>query len=387
MSPSAADSGMLFYFALDESGGTGKGYDRLFFDQNRDLDLRNDPVVQRQAHPPAKATEGIHMTPIEEVVVFDLLTLRQGEDASNAPPVEMIPRLVLAGREPKIYKWMNFVRTKVFEGTVRIGGERFQARLGNDYAITFGLDSPIAALVLSPPGNRDGRAFDWWGSDRLMANHKIRGRFFTLTATPAGDQVQVRPYEGDLGTFAVGPGKRTLTNLSISGSLDATNRAVPVGDDIEHGRPQPARECLLPVGDYLPEILSVRFGRLRIELSQNYHSEGSRMNRAARPSVYGIHIRKDTPFVLDFASPPEVMFTSPTNGQHIKLGDTVMLSAVLVDPVLDTMIRGLVDTTRKQTVGPDGKPLGYERDFPLDPTVVVLRANGEKVAEGVMPFG
>lgn len=81
------------------------------------------------------------------------------------------------------------------------------------------------------------------------------------------------------------------------------------------------------------------------------------------------------------------MFTSPTNSQRIKLGDTVMVSAVLVDPKLDVMIRGLDDTSRKQTKGADGKPLGYERDLSLDPRVVVTRANGQKVAEGVMPFG
>ena len=39
------NSGQIVYFAVDESQGTGKGYDRLYFDANGDLDLRNDPVV------------------------------------------------------------------------------------------------------------------------------------------------------------------------------------------------------------------------------------------------------------------------------------------------------------------------------------------------------
>jgi hypothetical protein len=51
------------------------------------------------------------------------------------------------------------------------------------------------------------------------------------------------------------------------------------------------------------------------------------------------------------------------------------------------MIRGLDDTSRKQTKDADGKPLGYTRNLPLDPTVIITRAGGEKVAEGVMPFG
>ena len=60
---------------------------------------------------------------------------------------------------------------------------------------------------------------------------------------------------------------------------------------------------------------------------------------------------------------------------------------MLVDPKLDLMIRGLDDTKRKQTKGADGQPLGYERKLSLDPRVIVTRINGEKVAEGVMPFG
>jgi hypothetical protein len=32
------DSGALFHFAVDESGGTGMGHDRLYFDLNGDLD-------------------------------------------------------------------------------------------------------------------------------------------------------------------------------------------------------------------------------------------------------------------------------------------------------------------------------------------------------------
>jgi hypothetical protein len=141
------------------------------------------------------------------------------------------------------------------------------------------------------------------------------------------------------------------------------------------------------VGDYLPEFLTLQFGRLRIQLSQNYHSEGKRQSRDGRPNIYGITIRKDQPFALDFSNQPEVMFTSPTNSQRVKPGDTVMVMAVLVDPKLDIMIRRLEDTSRKQTKDAEGKSLGYQRNLSLDPTVIITRVNGEKVAEGVMPFG
>ena len=116
-------------------------------------------------------------------------------------------------------------------------------------------------------------------------------------------------------------------------------------------------------------------------------SDGKPRERGDRPAVYGITIRKDKPFVLDFSNKPDVMFASPAKDQRVKLGSSLEVKAVLVDSNLDMMIRDLDDTTRKQTKDADGKPLGYERNLSLDPQVIITRANGEKVAEGVMPFG
>jgi len=157
--------------------------------------------------------------------------------------------------------------------------------------------------------------------------------------------------------------------------------------EIKSGSPVEARRCEVPVGDYLPEYLTLQFGRLRIALSQNYHSEGKRQSREGRPPVYGMTVRKDRPFVMDFSDPPDVMFTSPVDHQRVRSGDTLSVTAVLVDPKLDIMIRRLDDTSRKQAKDADGKPLGYERSLSLDPTVIITRTSGEKVAEGVMPFG
>jgi len=60
---------------------------------------------------------------------------------------------------------------------------------------------------------------------------------------------------------------------------------------------------------------------------------------------------------------------------------------VLIDPKLDYMIRHVNDTAQKQTKDENGHDLGYTRNLSLDPHVIITRTNGEKVAEGVMPFG
>jgi len=381
--PDDTNSGVLFYFAADESRGTGKGYDRLYFDANRDLDLRNDPVAKLQQSPPDHGYKP-NFGGIKAVAVFDFLKVNLSTNSSSPNLIEIMPRLLLTGDDKQTYRYLFFVRTRLFEGDIRIAGEKFHARIGNDYVISPSFDFPGTALELSG----EKTSFDWWGGDRISAMHKVNGRFFSFSATQAGE-LTVHPYPGDLGTFEIGPGNRKLTNTSFSltGSFEARDWAVAVGGDIKDGRPVEASRCQVPVDDYLPEFLTLQFGRLRIQLSQNYHSEGKRQNRDGRPNIYGITIRKDRPYVLDFSNPPDVMFTSPTNSQRVKPGDTVMVMAVLVDPKLDIMIRRLEDTSRKQTKDAEGKSLGYERNLSLDPTVIITRANGEKVAEGVMPFG
>jgi len=54
------------------------------------------------------------------------------------------------------------------------------------------------------------------------------------------------------------------------------------------------------------------------------------------------------------------------------------------------MIRGLDDASvkiKKEYTDPEGDKHSYEVVKSLDPNVVIARADGEVVAEGVMPFG
>jgi hypothetical protein len=63
----------------------------------------------------------------------------------------------------------------------------------------------------------------------------------------------------------------------------------------------------------------------------------------------------------------------------------------MIDPELDIMIRGLDDTSvmvDKEYKDSKGKVIHTaKRAKSLDPKVVITRADGEIVAEGVMPFG
>ena len=84
-------------------------------------------------------------------------------------------------------------------------------------------------------------------------------------------------------------------------------------------------------------------------ISQNYHSDGKPQDIDRSAWAYGIKIRKDETFVWDFSDPPEVMFASPAKDQTYKRGDEIKVKAVLTDPKLTIMIRGLADADRKET--------------------------------------
>jgi hypothetical protein len=222
------NSGVQYYFALDESRGTGKGYDLLYFDGNQDLDLRNDPVAKLQPNPPDQGYAP-RFGGIKSKAAFDFLKVNLNTNNGSSNFVDLMPRLLVTGYAKETYCYMFFVRTRLYAGDIQIASKKFHAQLGNDYAIYPGFDSPGTALVLTK-----GDQFDWWGGDRLSAMHKVDSRFFSFSATQTGE-LTVHPYQGDLGTFAIGPGGRNMTNFGVSGSMRTKDWAVAGGGDIKEG--------------------------------------------------------------------------------------------------------------------------------------------------------
>ncbi len=366
------------------ASGPPPKYDRLYFDANRDLDLTNDPVLKPLPDPPPGA---IPEYQAPQIVAFDYLTVEFDHGPGIGPrPFRILPRLVVSDER---YGAVYFVAAVARRGRVHVGLREYEAVLGQAYLVTGRFDRPHTHLELTPVGFSEERE-SWWGADELCALREADGQSYTISTTPTGDKLYVRPYRGDFGIFAVGPGKRDIKELGVGGSIRSSGLAVPLERRPWADPAAKTREHKVPVGDYLPTFLHVRYGRLAIGISKNYHSDGRPRDRSDRALVFGMKIRKDKPFVLDFSNPPEVMFASPARHQVFKPGDELQVAAVLVDPVLDFMIRGLDDTTRKQkeTVKlPDGKEHSYERSLSLDPIVAIANSSGKKVAEGKMPFG
>lgn len=378
------DSGFLYHFAIDESQGPGKGYDRLYFDLNRDLDLTNDELRTTLKSPPKRATlNNPHLT---QQVCFNYLSVNFEDGRAGQYPVEIMSRLTIYDSG---HANLCFVTTEARKGRIAISGHRYDVLLGHNYLVSGCFNRPWTALHLIPNGDMN-KQLHWLNADRLMAVHKMDGTYYCFSATPSGDKLIAHPYEGKLGTFMGGSGGRDITYIGCSGSLCSKDKSVAIGSELENGWPEPSSQSHIPIGDYLPLSLTIQYDKLRINLSDNYHADGKPLSRASVDKKYGIRIRENEPFVFDFSNEPEVMFASPGKDSRIKRGEELAVKAVLIDPELDVMIRHLTDTSRKvkqEETTVDSRKRTVWRDVSLDPKVLITRANGDTVAEGVMPFG
>ena len=232
----------------------------------------------------------------------------------------------------------------------------------------------------------------WWGSWSLHSYHIIDGKFYEFILTNDGKKIAARPYKGELGTIKVGKGGRELEKVEFNGSvMQQGSVSSPIGT-IKERWPESVTECVIPVGDYTANIMHIKYDNLDICISNNYHTNAQGQSRSEKEIVYGMQVRKDKPYVLDFSNKPMVVFDEPSKDKTtFSRGDEIKFAAVLVDPELDIMIRGLDDKSVKvdrELKNSDGKVIQTIKvDKSLDPNVVITRADGEIVAEGVMPFG
>jgi len=231
----------------------------------------------------------------------------------------------------------------------------------------------------------------WWGSWSLHSYHKIDDGFFEFMLVEESNKIAARPYKGQLGIIKVGKGDRDLEKVEFNGSVHQQGSVAARIGTIKERWPEAVAECKIPVGDYTPYIMGVTYDNLSITISNNYHTNAQGQYRG-KETVYGMQVRKDKPYVLDFSNKPMVVFDQPPMSKtSFSRGQEIEFASVLIDPKLDIMIRGLDDTSVKvdrEYKDPDGKVIRTMKvNKSLDPKVVITRADGEVIAEGVMPFG
>jgi hypothetical protein len=364
-------------------------YDRLYFDANRDLDLTNDPVVKPMKDPPSGVSQLVGE--MGDSCVFEYLNVKFDYGPGLGPqPFRMVP--MLQASDPTS-GYLLLTPTVAREGKSRVGTKQYTAVLTQSYTIAGRFDGPFTSLSLTRE-NSTGSERSWSWVGWLCGMLEVDGQLYSFSATPTGDKLTVAPYRGDFGTFEIGPGQRNIDKLGATGRfLSNKPSLVNVGEGTSPFLPgtKKSRRHRLPVGDYLPTSLEVDFGPVGVSLSPNDYSEDGTDDRKAKPPTYGIKIRKDKPYVLDFSNKPAVLFTGPGKDETLRPGSNVHIEAVLTDPVLDLMIGGLEDKTRKVTEltfkDPQGKDVTIPRYASLDPTIVIADSSGKEVSGGKMPFG
>jgi hypothetical protein len=231
----------------------------------------------------------------------------------------------------------------------------------------------------------------WWGSWSLHSYHKIDDKFFEFMLIEDGTKIAARSYKGPLGTIKAGKGGRELEKVVFKGSVHQQGQvAAPIGI-IKERLTEAVAECQIPAGDYTSYIMHITYDNLDICISNNYHTNAQGQS-GGKEIVYGMQVRQDKPYVLDFSNEPMIIFDQPPRNQtSFSRGDEIQFAAVLIDPKLDIMIRGLDDTSvkvDKEYKDANGKVIQTVKvNKSLDPNVVISRADGEVIAEGVMPFG
>lgn len=360
------NSGISCPFVCDESAGTGKGFDRLYFDLNGNQDLSDEaPIALSQTKPKNTIYTSQWVKHDLFSAPFEILC-----DKADRRTVEVIARLSI-GEDDRAN--IVFIPTRVYSGKIKVGGRVLTATLGRDLGLHWRLDDSGTALYLYDLAKRQSLS-SWSNGDTLQATHRIGETLYQFSASPSGHQLTVRPYAGQTGLFEFAAGNRQVKGeLRITGTLASKETSVRIGPG-ENTYPLKGLQkgCIIPVGDYEPLTLSATLGTLAVDVSANRYSEnGTIKNSIAR----GISIRSDTPCAWTFSNRPTIIFVSPDKDQRIKAGTQAYINAGLVDMERDVMIRGL---TRIEQDG---------RRVPIPPNVTITRSDGKIVAEGVMPFG
>ena len=366
------DLTLLYFFVADESAGPGTGYDRLYVDLNGDRDLRNDAPVAPKSDWPQQLSRR-HVA-VEKEVLFESIGIPLPYGAAGRRPVEMVARLhSLKGGGGML----SFVPLKARRGRIEIAGQPYDVFLGQEQPICGWFDHPGTSFYLVPKSGADGPGAPV-ASTTLMMMPCLGQTYYRFAATPAGDKLLVRPYEGPLGEFRVSP-KWGTDALTVSGYLVSRDARIRVSGP----------QCRLPVGDYSLRSLTVTHDKLTFSVQPNVHVDGGFRAKLYHPPAYPIAIRSDTCFVLDFSHPPQMIFSSPPRNRRARPGENLFVVAVLTDPVLDFALCDLRYDSLPAAGPKESAAQAWARKWnaTLRPQVTIARADGQIVAQGTMDYG
>jgi len=244
--------GLLLY-AIDESKGTGKGYDTVYIDANRNADLTDDKPISARAKPQATT-----FTPWVEVTSHQgPLT---GAHLSNPIPV----RITLNTYSGTLYASLS--RRGGWKGSIESNKGKIEcAVLDTNATGTYGEptlfnddfsfprergDSLYADINLS-----GSVLFDYDTPHIMMMQNAniVAGRPYHITASPTGDAITVAPYTGPSGTLVVA----TDNIAKLDGRI--TSLALLGKSGYHYFKTYEGSPLTLPIGEYKLERCNLNF--------------------------------------------------------------------------------------------------------------------------------
>jgi hypothetical protein len=359
-----------YFFAVDESKGTGTGYDTVYLDANGDLDLTDDKPAKSHA-PSGRSTGGD--------TSFDSITIPAAGD--NGEDIAVAPRMTGFGDGSH---GIRFLPATVRQGRVRIAGRTYTISLTRTDNASSRYDVPRTSLRLYRPDSaiRIGKQTLWYISPpesseaTLRTMYFLHGKWYSFSTTAAGDVITVHPYKGDLGVIRVSHDGNTAGNLIVQGSVMSDSDwliALPNADpNMGNGA---MGETPIPVGDYAPEWIQVRVGQFRLQVQSAHESRQGGQDAPA----YFLKVRKDKPCMLDLASKADIKWLGRDRIHPFLPGNVVSVSPMLTTG--DLLIQSV-------EFAPQVTPGGFFRSpKALQATVKIQDSEGKTLAEGTADFG
>jgi len=221
-------------FALDESKGTGKGYDRLYLDMDKNRDLSDDLPIRlssRRARPGIPAVSFFSVESVPAGTLFprtknpNLLALDFYFDTKSRPPAHC--HVATRGH------WVGGADSNrgripfILEDLVPDGVYTEQCRDLDAELLNSGFVDRVISydrVRFYRPGGAGIRPRDIVGGGGLGSPEFVGGRLYVFRASPLGDKLEIERYTGPTGKIAFEVSKIGGTPVEINNRIQMVAR-------------------------------------------------------------------------------------------------------------------------------------------------------------------
>jgi hypothetical protein len=226
------DENTYLYCAADESKGTGKGYDTIYFDTNRNLDLSDDKPVQLAI----ENASGEYKSCKTEWITVSAYQGSENADRTNHPIA-----IQFFGTAYKDELYPGFSRKGTWAGTLETNKGKIKC-LVVDHNANGIYNEQTARDYVSADLNQTGKSFaDPYSQQALfqMNVSLVAGKGYEIRVNEVGNEITISPYTGPMGKILVQSTdvqgvKCDVRTLSIDGlyifeSYDGNPINIPAG--------------------------------------------------------------------------------------------------------------------------------------------------------------